>query len=79
MARRKDAKEKFMASITNAVNEIKNNESSYMAINTLFEVSPFMGYFTSEVKDILFKLVFNEQLLEFLKQKLDSKVNGGSF
>lgn len=77
MARKRAAKEKFMVVITNAVNEIKNNESSYMAVNTLFEVSPFLGYFTNEVKEILFKLVFNEQLLDFLKQKLDTKVNGG--
>lgn len=77
MARRLESRDKFMSAIGNAVKEIKNNEASYMAVNNLFEISPFMGYFTTETKEYLFKLVFNEQLLDHLKEKLEAKVSGG--
>jgi hypothetical protein len=77
MARKREAREKFYNSISNALKEIKTNEAAYMTINNMFEISPFIGYFSAQVKEMLFKLVFNEQLLDFLKEKLDAKISGG--
>lgn len=68
------ARQAFEQEVQKALHELLAKEQDLIAINSCFEVSPFLGYLTEAVKRELFDQVFNELLLAYLKSAIQEKL-----
>lgn len=64
----------FDQEVQKAVQELLPKEQDLIAINSCFEISPYLGYLNEAVKRELFDQVFNELLLAYLKSVIQEKL-----
>lgn len=77
MSNKSRAKAHFNDRMDSAVADILTRETDYMAVNTYFEISPFLKLFSDQIKEILFKIIYNQQLFAYLKKRLEESIHGG--
>ena len=68
------ARQVFDQEVQKAILELLPKEQDLIAINSCFELSPFLGYLNEAVKKELFDQVFNELLLAYLKSAIQEKL-----
>ena len=75
---KQQARQVFEQEVQKALVELLAKEQDLIAINSCFEVSPFLGCLTEAVKRELFDQVFNELLLAYLKSAVQEKLQQSS-
>lgn len=65
------ARERFNKVIKKAMADIQAREKVFVSIRAHFEMTPYLYYFNTKIKDELFHLIFNQQLYAYLGKRLE--------